>query len=159
MDKGFSNSRRMMWAILLSIPFVAITVYFKLTANDSIDEEKTKLNQIDTTQDIAIPNTTIAPDVLPVVEETIAVSVPDSMGTDRRPPLEAGDEDGYWDGWYDGAETGERLRYDESSRFRTTQDRETYAASYREGYEKGFEEAKSKRGTSLEEPAGTQTES
>lgn len=135
-----NNNSPALWVLLVGIPIVAAIVYFKLAADEvtvgpvPAGEERLQ---------VAVPDTSTTAEIQAEDADAYAepVAPSDSVGVDTRPPMEAGDEDGYWDGWYDGAETGERLRYDDKSGFASEQDRKTYAENYREGYEKGFSEA------------------
>lgn len=138
-----NNGSSVLLAILIGIPIIAAIIYFKLNAEDDLEVEPSRVVK---EQEIAVPDTTTTTEITSVVEDTVSyVAVSDSVGVDTRPAMEAGDEDGYWDGWYDGAENKKNERYDESCAFITKEDKDTYAEYYREGYEKGFKEALSKR--------------
>lgn len=145
MKTDYNNgATKTVWVLPVCILVVAAIVYFKIKSDEaSLVHQQLKENHL--TENIAVPDTTVATDALVLPDESISIAVPDSVGIDTRPAMEAGDEDGYWDGWYDGAETMERQRYDESCNFSSPSDRQVYAQSYREGYEKGFEEAVSRR--------------
>lgn len=91
---------------------------------------------------VAVPDTTVAPDVLSVSPDTVVTSVlPDTiLGKDPRDPFEAGYEDGYLNGCDDGAMGQEKATYDDSSTFHAPDDRADYARGYREGYTKGYDD-------------------
>lgn len=94
---------------------------------------------------VAIPDTTIDSAYLHVTPDTLAHSeVSDTLiGHDRRPPYEAGYEDGYAAGCDDGAAHTEKASYDETSNFARRDDRADYTRGYREGYSKGYEDGRS----------------
>lgn len=94
----------------------------------------------DSSNVVAVPDTSIEVGTLPSSSDTFDVATPDSIGKDRRPPFEAGDEDGYLAGMDDGAAHTPRASYDESNSFKTIEERAAYARGYREGYAKGFED-------------------
>ncbi len=94
----------------------------------------------DSSNVVAVPDTSIEVGTLPSSSDTFDVATPDSIGKDRRPPFEAGDEDGYLAGMDDGAAHTPRASYDESNSFKTIDERAAYARGYREGYAKGFED-------------------
>ena len=96
---------------------------------------------------MAVPDTTVAPDILPAAPDTAAPSVlPDTLlGKDRRDPYEAGYEDGYGSGSDDGAARQPRASYDETSSFRSAREKQKYAEGYAEGYAKGYEDGEQKR--------------
>ena len=148
MKKSDSNNNggSVLIALLIAIPVIAVIIYFKLNTDDGVDENLPDAVERVKAQKVAIPDTTTAAEFTSVVEDTtVYVTSSDSVGVDTRPVMDAGDEDGYWDGWYDGAEEKKRQRYDEGSAFASQEDKETYAKYYREGYEKGYNEAVSKR--------------
>lgn len=91
---------------------------------------------------VAVPDTTVSPDVLPVTPDTVAPSVlPDTiLGKDTRDPFEAGYEDGYLSGCDDGAMEQEQASYDDSNTFRSATARQEYVRGYREGYAKGYDD-------------------
>lgn len=94
---------------------------------------------------VAVPDTTIDSTYLPSSPDTVVRSeVPDTLiGHDRRPPYEAGYEDGYSAGCDDGAAQADRASYDETSNFARRADRADYVRGYREGYAKGYEDGRS----------------
>ena len=142
-----NNAGRVLIALLVAVPVIAAIVYFKIEADDGVTEDPIDMFEEIEEYDIAVPDTTITAEITPVEEETIVyVATNDSVGVDTRPAMEAGDEDGYWDGWYDGADKKKKQRYDESCAYSSTTDKDTYAKYYREGYEKGYREAAGKQG-------------
>ena len=94
----------------------------------------------DSSNVVAVPDTSIEVGTLPSSPDTFDVATPASIGKDRRPPFEAGEEDGYLGGMDDGAAHTPRASYDESNSFKTIDERAAYVRGYREGYAKGFED-------------------
>lgn len=94
----------------------------------------------DSSNAVVVPDTSIDAGTLSSSTDSFAVSPPDSIGKDRRPPFEAGDEDGYLAGMDDGAAHTPQASYDESNSFKTIDERAAYVRGYREGYAKGFED-------------------
>ena len=136
------NNRTAIWILLIGVPFIIAIVYFKMQSDEAMMDGQTD-KESKTTCEIAVPDTTVAADAMPVIKDTVVVY--NTVEYDTRSAMEAGDEDGYWDGWYDAAETGETHRFDDQSNFKQESERKAYAKSYREGYEKGFRESKSQR--------------
>ena len=140
-----NNGRSVLVALFIAVPVVAVIIYFKLNADDGVEDTLFESDKNVIEQKVAVPDTSTTVEYTSIVEDTtVYVAASDSVGVDTRPAMEAGDEDGYWDGWYDGAEKKEKQRYDESSAFASKEDKATYAKYYREGYEKGYKEAVSK---------------
>ena len=138
------NLTRLALAFLIIIPAIIAIIYLKSSASEE------PVGTADSTQvasgkgQIAVPDTTIAPEERTIVNAGEGIARPDSAEAERdlRSAAEAGAEDGYWDGYYDGAEgAGRRNRYDETSDFNTATARDAYARNYREGYENGYKEA------------------
>lgn len=99
----------------------------------------------DTTQpQIAVPDTSIDPDVLPQTPDTVQPSqLSDTLlGKDKRNPYEAGYDDGYANGCDDGAAGTEHATYDDSNSFSTSAEKQQYVRGYREGYSKGYEDGR-----------------
>ena len=94
----------------------------------------------DSSNAVVVPDTSIDAGTLSSSTDSFAVSPPDSIGKDRHPPFEAGDEDGYLAGMDDGAAHTPQASYDESNSFKTIDERAAYVRGYREGYAKGFED-------------------
>lgn len=97
---------------------------------------------------IATPDTTTSETTIPDISDTTIQAASELVGRDTRPADEAGAEDGYWNGYHDGATGGTRNEYDDTSDFPTAAERSTYAENYHEGYERGYRE-----GLSGEQPA------
>ena len=97
--------------------------------------------------EIAVPDTSITPGVLPVTTDSIVPSVlPDTvLGKDKRDPYEAGYEDGYLTGCDDGSEDHMKATYDESNSFRSTHEQKEYVRGYQEGYAEGFNDGKNEK--------------
>lgn len=93
---------------------------------------------------VAVPDTTVPPDVLPVAADTVVPDVlPDTiLGKDRREAYEAGFEDGYQCGCDDGAMGEENVSYDETNSYPSRAERDQYVKGYREGYARGLEDGK-----------------
>lgn len=93
---------------------------------------------------VAIPDTTVAPDVLQQAPDTVQTSqLSDTLlGKDKRNPYEAGYDDGYAAGCDDGAAATERATYDDSNSFTSTTEKQQYVRGYREGYAKGYEDGR-----------------
>lgn len=133
----------MLLALLLCLTVVCGIIYMKRMSSS----EKVLLpsKAFDTvSQQVAVPDTTVVPGVLPVSSDSVVNSVvPDTvLGKDKRRPYEAGYEDGYAAGCDDGAAQSENATYDETSSFRSTKERNEYVEGYRDGYAKGFEDGK-----------------
>ena len=94
----------------------------------------------DSSNAVVVPDTSIDAGTLSSSPDSFDVAPPDSIGKDRRPPFEAGDEDGYLAGMDDGAAHTPQASYDESNSFKTIDERAAYVRGYREGYAKGFED-------------------
>lgn len=142
------HRRRTLLMLVLTVAIVLVIVYLKQSAS----REKTLrtangLPATAATRPVAVPDTTVAPDILPAAPDTAAPSVlPDTLlGKDRRDPYEAGYEDGYGSGSDDGAARQPRASYDETSSFRSAREKQKYAEGYAEGYAKGYEDGEQKR--------------
>lgn len=137
------NKGRIALLILIILPAIAAVIYLKSSvATDRKPDVSTdaKAQQVR----VAVPDTTVATEELPIVQSGSTPGERDStqVTRDLRSAAEAGAEDGYWDGYYDGAEgSTQRRRYDEGCNFTTQYAREAYATNYREGYETGYAEA------------------
>ena len=94
----------------------------------------------DSSNAVVVPDTSIDAGTLSSSPDSFDVAPPDSIGKDRRPPFEAGDEDGYLAGMDDGAAHTPQASYDESNSVKTIDERAAYVRGYREGYAKGFED-------------------
>ncbi len=91
---------------------------------------------------IARPDTTLTTPLPTLSTDTTTTYRTDSLGIDRRPPYEAGYEDGYFNGMDDGSQNDLNATYDESSTFPEEHQRNTYTGGYREGYRQGFADGK-----------------
>ena len=138
------NLTRLALAFLIIIPAITAIIYLKSNAGEEPDNATNSTRTATKKGQIAVPDTTIAPEERPIVSAGEKIARPDSAKAERdlRSAAEAGAEDGYWDGYYDGAEgAGQNGRYDETGDFITATAREAYARNYREGYENGYKEA------------------
>ena len=95
----------------------------------------------DTAHQVAVPDTTIAPEVMPQTSDTVQpTQLPDTiLGRDTRSPYEAGYDDGYAAGCDDGAAKADHATYDETNNFATKPEQQNYVRGYREGYAKGYD--------------------
>lgn len=138
------QTRKVLAFVLFCLVIVGGIVYMKrtTTSGDTLEADPT---DTDSGHAVAVPDTTAAPGTLPAEVDTVVPSVlPDTLlGRDKRPPYEAGYEDGYSTGCDDGAAKQEHAGYDESNNFNTPADREAYVRGYREGYAKGYEDGMS----------------
>lgn len=93
---------------------------------------------------VAVPDTSVDPDVLPSTPDTIITSqLPDTLlGKDKRNPYEAGYDDGYAAGCDDGAAHTERATYDDTNSFSSPNEKQQYVKGYREGYAKGYDDGR-----------------
>lgn len=93
---------------------------------------------------VAVPDTTVSPDVMPITPDTVVTYVlaDTLLGKDKRDPYEAGYEDGYLNGCDDGATGLERASFDESNNYHSQADREAYVKGYNEGYVKGVDDGR-----------------
>ena len=127
------------------LPIVTgITLLKKLTEKDFGEEGKQETTHLG----MARPNTTLPQEVAEPTPDTTKYLNADTIYSDRRHPMEAGDEDGYWDGWTDGAEArllkikGKEAKrsFDPSSHYPTDSQRVEYKIAYTNAYEFGFNE-------------------
>jgi len=141
-DNNNGAMRHFIWAIVVGIAMTVVIVFSKSasTANEVAAPAVPAGNP-----EMAVPDTTISPDVLPAEPETILVAMPDTIGKDKRPAAEAGYEDGYLSGMDDGATGNERATYDETNSFPTQRERDAYVENYRKGYADGLEDGKNGR--------------
>ena len=115
MNYNHSSHPRKRWRVVLFIVgcllVVCGIVYMKRTSTGQ-KLLSAPLPSDTASRHIAIPDTTIAPDLLPPTADSLDFSVlPDTLlGKDKRDPYEAGYEDGYGAGCDDGAaeRTGHR---------------------------------------------------
>lgn len=138
-----NNRTRTIVVLILSVLLIAGIVYMKHSQNEQ--KQYAGMRGTDSThQQVAIPDTTIDPDVLPPLPDTIQPAhLPDTiLGKDTRNPYEAGYDDGYATGCDDGAAGTNKASYDETNSFSTNTEKQNYVNGYREGYAKGFEDGK-----------------
>lgn len=133
------NPRLALLLILVAVALVALIIFLKTrtgAANGQDGQDSTAVN-------VAVPDTSLAPDVREVVApDSTVTSVPDTLSVeaDTRPADEAGAEDGYWDGYHDGVAGTEQSRYDTSSNYNRPAQRDLYASNYEESYSRGYAE-------------------
>ena len=135
------------WKITSLILFCLLVVIGIIYMKHSSATQKQLLTpgSPDTTErQIAVPDTTVDPGILPQTPDTLVPSqLPDTiLGRDKRNPYEAGYDDGYATGCDDGAANTERANYDDTSTFATQAEKANYARGYREGYTKGFDDGR-----------------
>jgi len=142
MPKNAINSK---FALLLIIGIALMLigiVYLKTTAHAPLPND---LPDTTATAAMAVPDTSLAPDVRPIVTDTVPPARPDTLERDPRPADEAGAEDGYWNGYYDGIAGRELTENDITSGFPTKRERNDYARAYTEGYHRGYAEGSNSR--------------
>lgn len=148
--KNRNNYRTAAFAIVMILA-VALIVYMKTTTGNSGNTDGTGAPD-STSLPMAVPDTTIAPDVMPSVADSVTPAVLDSLSRDPRPADEAGAEDGYWNGYYDGVAGKEAAEPDVTSNFPTRKEREIYAANYTDGYARGYAEGSSGKNAATTKP-------
>lgn len=143
MNRKNSNYQRIIVVALAIMAVVAVIVIMK-RASDELPADRRTSPAAESPR-MAVPDTSVAPGLLPASPDTVVpAQLPDTLlGRDKRPPFEAGYEDGYAAGCDDGAAATERAGYDESSTFALESERLKYAEGYKEGYAKGFADGKS----------------
>ena len=120
---------------------IGAIVWFKLAGDKRTSSGRDiPVASPDSSNAVVVPDTSIDAGTLSSSTDSFAVAPPDSIGKDRRPPFEAGDEDGYLAGMDDGAAHTPQASYDESHSFKTLDERAAYVRGYREGYAKVFED-------------------
>lgn len=146
MEKKSFRNYTIRTLILFAIALPMAAVLYLLKRQISVPAETTVQNITIT----AKPITTLPEEhATDTVQSRLMPIESDTLVRDHRPPTEAGEEDGYWDGWADGSEarskkqSGHKARkmFDPSSRYATAAERDTYAGAYRVAYEEGFAEA------------------
>lgn len=94
-------------------------------------------------QNVAVPDTTVAPEILPAVTDTPRVKVkPVEITIDPRPAETAGHDDGYLAGLDDGAADTPHAAYNDDNNFPTRVEQRAYKKGYAEGYAAGFNDGK-----------------
>ena len=136
-----TNRGRMVIVVILCLLAVGATIYLKTSSGEAKNLHAAG-EQDSAAMGIAVPDTTVDPNIIPSEPDTMPSSVlPDTiLGRDKREPYEAGYEDGYSAGCDDGASHANRASYDEESSYQKAADRQKYVSGYREGYGKGFED-------------------
>jgi len=133
--------------ILACLVSVSIIIFLKMKSDlrspvyiQTHPEAAAAMRIADSVANVAVPDTTITPDALPHVPDTVAAAPPDSIGIDFRPASEAGREDGLAAGREDGRHGVLRATFDQTSTFPTEPERKAYAEAYIEGYAQGYAE-------------------
>lgn len=140
MPKRQVNNRLVLLFLLIAAALIGGVVSLKiLTGRTDSDGSAASSDSSGGNGPVAVPDTSVAPGTLPAVPDTVTAPS-DSVGRDPRPADEAGAEDGYWNGYYDGVAGKEMTQGDVESKFPTAEQRKVYAENYAEGYERGYEE-------------------
>ena len=131
------------WRTVSIVLFCLLVVIGIIYMKHSSGEQKLLVpsGASDTARQIAVPDTTIAPEAMPQTADTVQpTQLPDTiLGRDARSPYEAGYDDGYAAGCDDGAAKADHATYDETNNFATKPEQQSYVRGYREGYAKGFD--------------------
>lgn len=129
--------------ILVCLLIVGGIIYMKYIT-DGQKSLSPSLQRTEQDNEVAIPDTSMEPGILPVTPDSVIPSVlPDTvLGKDTRLPYEAGYEDGYATGCDDGVANHLKASYDESNNFHTASEQKDYIRGYKEGYEEGFKDGK-----------------
>ncbi len=141
--KNDQNRWRTLIKLIVCLLIVSGIIYMKYVTDGQ--KALTPSGQTDPkNQQVAVPDTSMAPGILPTTPDSVVTSVvPDTvLGKDKRRPYEAGYEDGYTAGCDDGAENNKKGTYDESNSFHSSAEQKDYVRGYREGYEEGFKDGK-----------------
>ena len=140
MPKKPVNNRLVLLFVLIAVALIGGVVSLKiLTGRTDSEKSSTSSDSAGGSGPVAVPDTSVVPGTLPVVPDTV-IAPSDSVGRDPRPADEAGAEDGYWNGYYDGVAGKEMTENDVESKFPTAEQRKTYAENYAEGYARGYAE-------------------
>lgn len=140
MAKKPVNNRLVLLFLLIAVALIGGVVSLKImTGRSDSEKQGDSSDAVDSNGRVAVPDTSVAPGTLPVVPDTVTAPS-DSVGRDPRPADEAGAEDGYWNGYYDGVAGKEMTENDVESNFPTPEQRKTYAENYAEGYARGYAE-------------------
>ncbi len=142
---------RLLLLLLFTLPVIAGLLLLKGISYESITVGKGTEQSTSVPQEMASPIRTLSSESQEATQQdSMWFLESDTLITDHRLPMEAGDEDGYWDGWTDGAEAHlkktadtqqARLHFDPSCHYKTAADRTLYQQAYTEAYEVGFNEA------------------
>ena len=131
------------WRAVSIVLFCLLVVIGIIYMKHSSGEQKLLVpsGTSDTAHQVAVPDTTIAPEVMPLYSDTVQpTQLPDTiLGRDTRSPYEAGYDDGYAAGCDDGAAKADHATYDETNNFATKPEQQNYVRGYREGYAKGYD--------------------
>ena len=131
------------WRAVSIVLFCLLVVIGIIYMKHSSGEQKLLVpsGTSDTAHQVAVPDTTIAPEVMPQASDTVqSTQLPDTiLGRDTRSPYEAGYDDGYAAGCDDGAAKADHATYDETNNFATKPEQQNYVRGYREGYAKGYD--------------------
>lgn len=131
------------WRAVSIVLFCLLVVIGIIYMKHSSGEQKLLVpsGTSDTAHQVAVPDTTIAPEVMPQTSDTVQpTQLPDTiLGRDTRSPYEAGYDDGYAAGCDDGAAKADHATYDETNNFATKPEQQNYVRGYREGYAKGYD--------------------
>lgn len=141
-----SLSARVLIVALPALIFVVLIGYLKLKSDERSPIAPQIIAAAEGTKEsdtlslpIAIPDTTIAHDVLPILPDTLPAAPADSIGVDERLPLTAGREDGFLAGAYDRSHNWEYgISYDDTNTFPTHEEQASYSEGYRDGYAEGY---------------------
>ena len=150
-----NHGRRAILLLILTAGIVLAIVYLKQTT--SREKQLHLAVPADSlARPVAVPDTTVAPGLLPAQTDTVSPSVlaDTVLGKDKRDPYEAGYEDGYGAGSDDGAARDPKASYDETNNFHSTREKQKYAQGYAEGYEKGYDDGEQKRQFNIRELPG-----
>lgn len=137
------NRWKVVSILLFCILIVIGIIYMKHTSGEQ--RQLVAPGSVDTSsQQIAVPDTTIDPDILPATPDTVQASqLSDTLlGKDKRSPYEAGYDDGYATGCDDGAASTDHANYDDTNSFATSAEKQQYVRGYREGYAKGYDDGR-----------------
>ena len=131
------------WRAVSIVLFCLLVVIGIIYMKHSSGEQKLLVpsGTSDTAHQVAVPDTTIAPEVMPQTSATVQPTqlLDTNLGRDTRSPYEAGYDDGYAAGCDDGAAKADHATYDETNNFATKPEQQNYVRGYREGYAKGYD--------------------
>jgi hypothetical protein len=140
-NKGPEKKTPVILFLLFSLLTVGGIVYLKSLSETEAEGSLSSAENVEKLP-IATPYTGSVSSEMQEHPETLMVALPDTIGKDKRPPYEAGYEDGYFNGMDDGSQNAERASYDDSNSFPSPEERTAYAKGYSEGYTKGFEDGR-----------------
>lgn len=141
-QNNISKRQVILYVVTAALIIAAIIALKILTGQPGTDDSLPLPDNVPA--NIVRPDTTLTETPMPEQPDTTATATTDLVGRDTRQAAEAGAEDGYWNGYHDGAAgNDDRNEYDETSDFPTEAERARYAENYREGYERGFREGRS----------------